>query len=393
MSWLDGAAVISGIGQSQVGRRLGRSGLDLTVEACLRAIADAGLTPDDIDGVATYPGGRADAGFSGAGANELHDALGLRTRWHLGSPEIAGQLGPTFDAAMAVTNGLANHVVSFRSVWESSAQHGGSRAAMYQTAERADKMREWTAPFGAPSAANWIAPYAQRYMYEFGLTREQLGQIALTCRANAAGNPDAIYRQPLEMEDYLAARMISEPLCLLDCDVPCDGAVAVIVSRREATAGLANPPVTIEAVGAALYQRHTWDQRIDLTTMAAHDSAAAMYESTSIAPGDVDFMELYDGFSYLTLQWIEALGFCEHGAAGTYLEGGERIALSGERPLNTQGGQLSGGRLHGLGYLHEACLQLWRRGGARQIPKDIEIAAVGAGGGPVAGCMLVSLID
>ena len=102
-------------------------------------------------------------------------------------------------------------------------------------------------------------------------------------------------------------------------------------------------------------------------------------------------MELYDGFSYLTLQWIEALGFCAHGDAGRYVEGGERIALDGERPLNTQGGQLSGGRLHGLGYLHEACLQLWRRGGDRQIPKDVSIAAVGAGGGPVAGCMLVSL--
>jgi acetyl-CoA acetyltransferase len=391
VSWLDGKAVVTGVGQSQVGRRLGRSGLDLTVEACLRAISDAGLTPDDIDGVATYPGGRADRGFTGAGANELHDALGLRTRWHLGSAEIAGQLGPVFDAAMAVASGLATHVVCFRSVWESSAQMGGGRSTMYANAERADSGREWTAPFGAPSASTWIAMYARRYMHEFDLTREQLAQIALTCRSNAALNPNAIYRDPMTMDDYLEARMITEPLCLYDCDVPCDGAVAVIVSRRDATAGLPRPPITIEAVGAALYERHTWDQRRDLTTMASHDSAQAMYEMTTIQPADVDFMELYDGFSYLTLQWIEALGFCAHGQAGRYVEGGDRIALAGERPLNTQGGQLSGGRLHGLGYLHEACVQLWREGGDRQILKDIEIAAVGAGGGPVSGCMLVSL--
>jgi acetyl-CoA acetyltransferase len=393
MTWLDGAATVTGVGQSQVGRRLGRSGLSLTAEACLRAIADAGLTPDDIDGIATYPGARGDTGFSGAGANELHDALGLRTRWHLGSAEIAGQLGPVFDACMAVATGLATHVVCFRSVFESSAQLGGGRSAIYSAATRADASREWTAPFGAASAANWIAMYAQRYMHEFGLTREQLAQVALTCRANAVLNPDAVYRTPMSMDDYFAARMISDPLCLFDCDVPCDGAVAVIVSRREAAAGLAHPPITVEAVGAALYQRHTWDQRSDLTTMAAHDSAQAMYEQTNVLPGDVDIMELYDGFSYLTLQWIEALGFCEHGGAGRYVEGGERIARTGERPLNTQGGQLSGGRLHGLGFLHEACIQLWRLGGDRQVTKDLEVAAVGAGGGPVSGCMLVSLRD
>jgi acetyl-CoA acetyltransferase len=115
-----------------------------------------------------------------------------------------------------------------------------------------------------------------------------------------------------------------------------------------------------------------------------------MWEQTTIRPSDVDVMELYDGFSYLTLQWIEALGFCEHGDAGRYVAGGDRIALEGERPLNTQGGQLSGGRLHGLGFLHEACVQLWREGGARQVPGDVEVAVAAAGGGPIGGCLLVS---
>ena len=394
---LDGRAVITGIGQSQVGRRLGRSGLELTIEACLRAIADAGLTPDDIDGVATYPGYSPAPGFSGASTHELRDALGLRTNWFVGTTETGGQLGPIMDACVAVATGRANHVVCFRSVWESTAQ-GASRAAIYQhdgdgPAPRADVFREWTGPFGAPSASVWIAMYAQRYMHEHGLTRQQLAQIALTCRRNAGLNPDAVYRDPMTMDDYLAARMITEPFCLYDCDVPCDGATAMIVSRSDATAGLPNPPITVEAIGAALYERHTWDQRADLTTMGAHDSAYDMWRQTSLTPADVDIAELYDGFSYLTLQWIEALGFCEHGKAGEFVDGGGRIALGGDLPINTQGGQLSGGRLHGVGFLHEACTQLWGRGGARQVATPPSVAAVGAGGGPVSGCMLVSRRD
>lgn len=392
---LAGRAVVSGIGQSEVGRRLGRSGLSLTIEACLRAIDDAGLDPDDIDGVATYPGPAGpSAGFSGASATQLQDALGLRTKWHLGTAETAGQLGPVMDAALAVSTGVADHVVCFRSVWESTAQGAGSRAAtMSAGPRRLGGMFEWTAPYGAMSAATWVAMLASRYMHDHGLTREQLAQIALTCRRHAGLNPHAVYRDPLSMDDYMSARMISTPLCLYDCDVPADGAVAVVISRREATKGLPRSPITIEAFGAGLYERHTWDQRADLTTMAAHDAAASMWEQTTLRPGDVDVMELYDGFSYLTLQWIEALGFCDHGAAGRYVQDGERIALEGERPLNTQGGQLSGGRLHGLGFLHEACVQLWREGGDRQVSRDVEVAVAAAGGGPIAGCILVSRRD
>jgi acetyl-CoA acetyltransferase len=101
--------------------------------------------------------------------------------------------------------------------------------------------------------------------------------------------------------------------------------------------------------------------------------------------------QLYDGFSYLTVQWLEALGFCEHGQVGRFIEGGHRIARDGELPLNTNGGQLSAGRMHGFGFLHEACVQLWGEGGERQVARQPEVVAVGAGGGPVAGCMLISL--
>ncbi len=212
-----GKAVITGAGKSQVGRRLGRTGLDLTLEAVERAIAHAGLSVDDIDGVASYPGpGAPDIGFSGATVTEVHNALGLRCRWFVSAMETAGRIGPAIEACMAVTLGLATHVVVYRSVWESTAaqQAGGGRASVLLGGGQLPPHLEWVAPFGALSAVNWLAMPAQRYMHDFGLTREQLGQIAVNGRRNAALNPDAIYRDPMTIEDYLGARMISEPLCL-----------------------------------------------------------------------------------------------------------------------------------------------------------------------------------
>ena len=379
----DGKAVITGAGKSQVGRRLGRTGLELTVEAVLRAIADAGLDPDDIDGVASYPGpGVPDPGFSGATVAELRNALGLRCRWYVSSLETAGQIGPVIEACMAVTLGLANHVVAFRSVWESTAAQkaGGGRASVLFAGGKLPAHLEFMAPFGALSAANWLAMPAQRYMHDYGLTREQLGWIAINARRNAGLNPDAIYRDPMTMDDYLGARMISEPLCLYDCDIPCDGATAVIVSRRDAATGSRRRPLTVESVGPAMFERATWDQRSDIGTMAAHDSAASLWQNTILTPADVDMAQLYDGFSLLTVMWLEALGFCERGKAGEFIDGGENIGLTGSLPINTSGGQLSAGRLHGMGFLHEACIQLWGDGGDHQLPKVPEVVAIGVGG-------------
>lgn len=387
----DGKAVVTGAGKSQVGRKLGRTGLDLTVEAVLRAITDAGLTPGDIDGVASYPGqGAPDPGFSGASVAELQNALGLRSRWFCGAMETAGQIGPVIEACMAVTLGLANHVVVFRSVWESTAQANAGRGSVLFRGERMGGHLEYPGPYGAISAANWLAMPTMRYMHDFGLTREHLGAIALNARRNAGLNPDAIFRTPLTLEEYLGARMISEPLSLFDCDIPCDGATAVIVSRRDAAEGLPRQPLTVESVGTGMFERFTWDQRADLTTMAAHDAAATLWERTTLRPSDVQHAELYDGFSFLTVMWLEALGFAEHGKVGQFLDQPERISLEGDLPINTSGGQLSAGRLHGMGFLHEACVQLWGEGGERQAPNAPEVAVVGVGGGPVAGAMLLS---
>jgi len=397
-------AVISGVGQSDVARRLHRAPLDLTLDACLAAIDDAGLTRDDIDGIATYPGNMdTPPGFSGVGVTEVHDALRLNLDWYAGGLEAPGQLGSVVNACLAVSCGLANHVLCFRTVWEGTAQGDKGRAAVMPGVgggsgrgglPRVSGFMQYTLPYGAPSAANWIAMMAMRHFHVYGTTREQLAWIALNGRRNAALNPKAVYRDPMTLEDYLAVRMISEPLCLYDCDVPADGSTAVIVSRADAARDLRKPPVHVEAVGTALHGRPSWDQFDDLTTMALRDASAQLWSRTDLTPADVDVAELYDGFSFITLCWLEALGFCAKGEGGAFIEGGENIARDGLLPLNTHGGQLSSGRLHGYGFLHEACVQLWGEGGDRQVVRPSgrqpEVAVAAAGGGPLAGCLLLT---
>ncbi len=194
----------------------------------------------------------------------------------------------------------------------------------------------------------------------------------------------------MTLDDYLNARMITSPLCLFDCDAPCDGSTALVVSHVDYAPDAPHPACHVNAVGTALWGRPSWDQFDDMTTMAARDAAASMWLRTELRPSDVDVAELYDGFSMLAMVWLEALGFCGRGESGPFVDGGSRIALDGELPLNTAGGQLSAGRLHGFGMLHEACVQLRGEGGARQIPGRNEVAAVANGGGPIAGTMLLT---
>ena len=390
---------ITGVGQSAVGRPLDRKPLALTADACLAAIADAGLTRDDIDGLATYPGGalgNAAPGFAAGGVTEVQELLRLDLDWWNGTAETAGQLGSVITAVGAIAAGFAKHVLCFRTVWEASAQGAGGRRGIGtgggggSGVPRFGGEMQWRLPFGAASAANWIAMMAQRHFHEYGTTREQLAWISLNARRNAALNPAAIYRTPLDMETYLGARMISTPFGLYDCDVPVDGSTAFVVSHVDAARDLRHPPIRVEAVGSALRGRPSWDQFDDLTTMALRDASAMMWERTDLGPADVDVAECYDGFSFIALAWLEALGFCAKGEGGPFIDGGTRIARDGEIPLNTHGGQLSAGRLHGYGFLHEACVQLWGEGGERQVRGDPRVGIAAAGGGPLGGCLLLT---
>jgi acetyl-CoA acetyltransferase len=388
-------ACISGVGQSEVGRRLFRDPLELTLDGCLAAIAHAGLTTEDIDGLSTYPGPMGmPAGFSGAGAYEVMDALRLKCGWYNSGLETSGQLGSVINACLAVAAGLATHVLCFRSVYEGTAQGEKGRSSVMPgggggSTFKASGYTEYNLPFSAPSAAIWIAMFAQRHFSQYGTTREQLAWIALNGRRNAEVNPKAIYRDPMTLDDYLSVRMISTPFCLYDCDVPCDGATAVIVSRRDRAQDMPNAPLRVEAVGTRIDGRPSWDQFDDLSTMANRAAGKQIWERTELKPSDVQMAQLYDGFSWITMSWLEALGLCGIGESGPFIEGGQNIARDGRLPLNTHGGQLSAGRLHGYGFLHEGATQMWGQAGERQIATAPEVGVIAAGGGNTCGCLLL----
>jgi acetyl-CoA acetyltransferase len=370
----ESAALISGIGWSDIGRRLHRDPLLLTADAALAAIADAGLEPGDIDGLSTYPGASGSTpGITGAGIEDVRVLLGLDLRWHAGGLELAGQLGSVVNAVLAVAGGLASHVLCFRTVWESTAQaQAGDRSSV--VARSSNPAMRWGQPYGI-GYVSFGALAMQRYMFESGATRKQFAQLAVVSRANAAGNPLAVYREPMTVDDYLEARMISDPLCVYDCDVPVDGAVAFVVSRAGSGTPDRGRAIRFEAIGSA---------------SGFEASADMLWSRTDLKPADVDVAEIYDGFSVYAVRWLEALRLTPRNETGAFFEDGTRISLGGDLPVSTGGGQLSAGRLHGYGALLEACIQLRGDGGARQVPGPPDVAAVSSGAESFTSCLLLT---
>jgi len=377
-------AVLSGIGRSALGRRLMVDPLSLTIDACVAAVADAGLTFDDIDGLSTYPGA-AGFGMSEGGVTAVEEALRLRPTWINGGGDLPGPGGSVIAAMLAVASGLCRHVLCFRTVWESTyatLQLGGTGGG------RASGSSQWRSPFGAMSAANWIGMNANQYLHRYGASKEMLGWIALNARANAARNPAAIYRDPMTMDDYLSARPITSPFGLYDCDIPCDGSIAVIVSDASVAGDLPKPAIRVEAVGTQILERVSWDQGTITHEPQVLGQSAHLWTRTSLRPTDVDLALVYDGFTFNAISWLEGLGFCGLGEAQDWLEGGRRIAMDGELPVNPHGGQLSEGRTHGYGFLYEAVTQLRHDAGERQVT-DAKTAVVTSGGGTPSSVLLL----
>jgi acetyl-CoA acetyltransferase len=210
--------IISGIGQSEVGRRVTRSVLALTLDACLEAIGDAGLKPADIDGVVSWPGAvsRAEGlapsspGSSGPGGHTVIDALRLNTSWHAAGPETPGMLASVIHRCMAVASGMCREVLVYRALNEATAWRA-STERVAADAGGVTGMMQRILPFGAFSGPNWMSLYARRHMHEYGTTREQLARISLDARRNAALNPKAVLTSELTLEDYLSSPMIGDP--------------------------------------------------------------------------------------------------------------------------------------------------------------------------------------
>jgi acetyl-CoA acetyltransferase len=247
---------------------------------------------------------------------------------------------------------------------------------------------QWTAPFWATSAACWTAQYASRHVHKYGMTREQLAMIAINGSKNAMLNPNAraITKEELTLDKYMSARMISSPLCLYDCDRFSDASTVIIVSAGDALDEVKATPIRIAASSGSV-DRYSWDQ---VDWFAAYDAGPDLWKNTDYKAKDVDTVQFYDGFAFLPITWLEGLGFCERGEGHKFIEGGTRIARDGELPLNTGGGQLGAGRLHGFGFAHEAVTQLRGAAGPRQIPGDPKVAVATSGGGPMAAALLLA---
>ena len=395
MSYFEKDAIISGLGISRIGRRTGIPGLELTLEAVRAAIEDAGLIADDINGIGT---------LGDTPPSEVAEALGIEATDQTTGFDTAGVLIPVMSAFKAVAEKRARHVLVYRTV----AMLGGSMnqeaspmlnpLASPPVEPHVPGTRRKLKPFEdidllvaahSYSAANWLAMHCRRHMELYGTTKEQLGWLAVNSRRNAGLNPLAAYRDPMTMDDYLSARPVSTPFGLFDCDVPIDGSIALVVSHADYATDCPNRPIAVEAIGGA-YGSGGWFHRDDFPKMASTEAAAEMWSRTDLTASDVDVAEIYDGFTFLTFAWLEALGFCADGEAGPFVDGATHIALDGALPLNTYGGQLSAGRMHGYWLLHEACLQLRGQAGDRQLRQRPEVAVAAAGGGPIAACMVLT---
>lgn len=383
---LDGKVAIAGVGFSQIARDTGRSEGSLAVEACKNALADAGLTIDDVDGISVWPD-RISSVFEGPSIAYMHRALGMKdTRFWQAYGAGPAQLSSIVGATYAIAAGAASTVICFRAHLRQEQRFYAPGAA---GANQAAGDQAFRAPYGMPAGAPRFALWAQRQAHEHGVSDEDRGEFVLLTREHAQLNPRAVWRgSPLTMADYLSSDLIASPLRILDCDMPIDGAVAVILTQAERASDLRSVPAVIRSMGHATGPTMDFEIWPDMSHMGSRYAAEQMWEGTDLKPDDVDVAQIYDGFSTLALAWLQDMGFVDQREVGDWLRAGNG-RLGSAMPICTDGGQLGGGRLHGFGKVAEAVLQLRGECGARQVP-GAEVSLVCAGGGPAATTFLLT---
>ncbi|MEV0236959.1 acetyl-CoA acetyltransferase [Nonomuraea sp. NPDC050786] len=349
---------IAGVGYTPFTKDSGVSTLTLACRAVLAAVEDAGLSVDDVDGLATHRVGDS------AAPTLVGPALGLTDlAWHLDqfgggsvSHAVVGQ------AALAVAAGMAETVVCYRAInARSEFRMGGTGRGVPVSPEV-----QYQAPYGYVAPPQQYAMYARAHMTTYGTKPEHFGQLAVTQRANAAKNPRALMRTPITLDDYLASRWIAEPFRLLDCCLETDGACAVVVTTAERARSLRRPPVLISAAAWGGGTTHFSGPSAHPTVTAAAALAPRLYAQAGLGPGDIDVAELYDCFTYSVIVQLEDYGFCGKGEGGPYVASGA-TALDGPLPVNTHGGFLSEGYVHGMNHVAEAVSQLRGDAGDRQV--------------------------
>lgn len=360
---------IAGIGWTQFSKNSGMSVLSLALEACLNAIEDAGLSVEEIDGVLTYNLGDSVSPTAVATALGL-PSLRYHLEWWVGGP---GSCGIVATAAMAVLSGMAGTVVCFRAL---NGRSGFRLGGTGQTPSAQDEA-QFTVPYGWATYPQYLAMCCQRHMLLYGTTSRQLGAIAVTCRKHASLNERAMMRTPFTLEEYLSSRMIVEPFRLLDICLETDGGCAVVVTSAERARDLKRPPIYIMSAaygggpspGLGYAGFLSWPEHAE--TFGKY-IAPQLFSTAGIGPKDVDVAEIYDCFTWSLLAQLEDFGFCRKGEGGPFVEEG-RIEMGGDLPVNTQGGLLSEGYIHGFNNVLEAVSQLRGDAGPRQV-QDAEIA-------------------
>ena len=345
----------AGCGYTQPTRRMEKPETELAIEAALMAAADAGIDPRDIDGINVqvhhYPPPDTGTIVRGIGMREV--------RWqkdgNRGIPSAA-------TAAQAIEAGECNTVLVMKIM---NTVAPVSTPQIDPATGQVKGRPQFEVPYGLGYTMQRTALYARRYMHRYAITPEQLGWIPVVQRDHALLNPWAVMKEPITLDEYLHSRIIAEPLRLFDCDMPVNGAFAFLMTREDIAKSLPHRPVYLKSwVGENL---PTPDHLLPERTEGVWPLAAELFRDAGVGPEELDAWYMYDGFTFFVPIWLEDLGLIPRGEAGNYVQGGENIRIGGPTPLNTNGGQLSEGRLHGTGHVLEAIQQLRGTAGSRQI--------------------------
>ena len=370
MTWSGkGRVAFVGVGYSPLARNTEVSLGSFAETAIARALDDAGLSPKDIDGLSTYPS----PAYRGAPQREGIDLVGPEyvlanirpglVRWYA-DLNSGMAVGAIVQSAFALIAGACDYVLVWRALPQATAQ------ARTQGPASAAGASAFTLPYGAASPLQWHALAYRHYLLRYGQQPDKMAAFVVNSRRNATLNPDAYFRdRPIGMQDYLASRMVSDPLRLLDCDIPLQGCVALLMTTAERARDLRQKPAYLAGFAMNSLAR---PPVIDYTQLDHYESgretSEALWQSAGLGAGDMGAAMLYDGFSPSTLYWLESAGFCGRGEALDFIQNG-RIAIEGEMPVNTFGGSLCQGRLHGMGHAAEAVLQATGRAQARQAKR------------------------
>ncbi len=361
-------ACVTGIGETAYVRGATKTAFELQIEASLKAIADAGLKPSQIDGIIPI-------GMVSGTADDFIDNFGLTDLRFSGvvphggaSPCMALQM-----AAAAVASGACNHVlITFGRNVTAAANKAGARI---HNMPQFHFVTEFEHPMGASAPAQLYAPMARLHMELYGTTVAQFGEVAVAMREHALLNDNAVMKKPITLEDHRNSRMIADPFRLLDCSLESDGGAAVVISSAAAAADLRHHRVFISGVAEGHPDSPgSITQRPDMTSLGLAKAAPRAFAMAGCMPADIQVAQIYDCFTYAVIHQLEDLGFCKKGEGGPFVEGG-RLRLGGALPTNTHGGLLSQAHVWGLNHVAELVRQLRHQAGRAQVP-GVELGLV-----------------